>query len=111
MRQDSVMGLVVTLRMGDGAVLAGLTDPSGGTFDAAGDFDGLIGSKDLPVLGGLDPYGDADLPRSAIPGLLADIERASSGSSGVLTRGLQRLEHMARLCLGDSSLALHFEGD
>jgi hypothetical protein len=34
-----------------------LPDRNGGTFDAAGDFDALLGSPNLPVLGSIDPFG------------------------------------------------------
>lgn len=48
----------------------GAPDPSGGTFDAAGDFDrfidesyiGRTGDWDLPTLSRVDPYAATEMP-------------------------------------------------
>jgi hypothetical protein len=101
----------VTLRRADGTVLRDLPDPAGGTFDAAGDFEDLFGSADLPVLGALDPYDDTELSRSLIPGLLTDLHRAIPLAAGSRKRGLARLQVMAERCQSDASLRLHLTGD
>jgi hypothetical protein len=51
-------------------------DPSGGTFDAAGDFDRLLGREALSVLGSVDPHTDTAMVSSEMPALLRDIESA-----------------------------------
>jgi hypothetical protein len=110
-RQTGVVALVVTLRRTDGSVVRALTDPSGGTFDAAGDFDELLDSSDLPFLGAIDPYDDTTVGAAATAGLLADVDRALLTATGMTGRGLLRLRVMAELCRSDGSLTLRFEGD
>jgi hypothetical protein len=57
------MGLVAQVRDADGRRVA-LDDPSGGRFDAAGDFDRLIPARSthLPLLSSPDPYGEWLVP-------------------------------------------------
>ena len=105
------MGVEVTLHR-DGERLSGLPDPNGGSFDAAGDFDALIGSSDLPILGSLDPYSDATLDALLIDDLIADVDNAlETARPGPLLRGLRRLRVMAEMVKADESLTLHLLGD
>lgn len=57
--------IYVELRDLKGRPRTGLPDPSGGTFDAAGDFDRFIDQPPfglvpdgLPILESVDPFGD-----------------------------------------------------
>lgn len=105
------VGIEVTLHR-DGKRLSGLPDPNGGSFDAAGDFDELVGSPDLPILGSLDPYGDVTLGAVKMAHLIADVDRALQGTrSGPHRRGLRRLRMMAEMVQTDASLTLHVVGD
>ena len=70
------MPIEVALHRSNGERVSGLADPNGGTFDAAGDFDALLGSPDLPVLGGLDPYAIVTLDAATMPGLISDVDNA-----------------------------------
>ena len=67
------MGIQVELRR-DGGQVRALPDPSGGTFDAAGDFDRLIPREDpaFPMLGRVDPHGDLRLDASDMAVLLSE---------------------------------------
>lgn len=104
-------GIEVTVQR-VGQRLSGLPDPNGGSFDAAGDFDELVGSSDLPILGTLDPYGDVTLGATMMADLIADVDRALQGSrSGPQLRGLRRLRVMAEMVQTDASLTLHVVGD
>jgi hypothetical protein len=107
------MAMVVTLRTPDGFVIRKLPDPSGGTFDAAGDFDDLLGQPDqLPVLAAIDPYEDTIVLATNVEALLADIEAALLKSQpGPQQRGLLRLREMARRCRDGHHLTLVFQGD
>ena len=49
------VALYITLRDGDGAVVRGMPDLFGGTFDASGEFDALVQADISPMLTGLDP--------------------------------------------------------
>jgi hypothetical protein len=106
------VGIQVTLRRADGRPLRGLADPNGGTFDAAGDFDDMLGSPDLPVLGGMDPYGETTFDARQTIALIADVDSAlGHAKPGPETRGLHRLRAMAEMCQTDESLTLHVLGD
>jgi hypothetical protein len=86
--------------------------PSGGAFDAARDFDALVGSSELPIIGNLDPYGDALLGAMTMADLIADLDRAlAMAGPGPQRRGLRRLRVMAKMVQADASLALHVVGD
>jgi hypothetical protein len=105
------MGIEVTLQR-DGKRLSGLPDPNGGSFDAAGDFDELVGASDLPILGTLDPYGDVTLGAMMMAELIADVDQALQRSRpGPQLRGLRRLRVMAEMVQTDASLTLHAVGD
>jgi hypothetical protein len=106
------MAIWVELRGREGTPIRGIADPSGGTFDAAGDFDRFIGSPTLPTLGSIDPYADTTLVSPEMPGLLHDIQVAlGSAREGPEVRGLMRLESLARHCQEDLSTHLVFVGD
>ncbi len=106
------MGIDVTLRRGDGPPLCRLPDPNGGTFDAAGDFDALLGASDLPVLGTIHAYGDTTFDGAQMATLIAEVDSALSRTElGPQARGLRRLRAMAEMCQADESLILHFCGD
>lgn len=105
------MALDVTLRRADGSVVRALPDPSGGTFEAAGDFDELLDLPDLPFLGAISPYSDTTVGAAAMAGLLEDVNRALQAATGMTARGLLRLRVLAELCRSDRSLTLRFEGD
>jgi hypothetical protein len=106
------MGIEVTLWRGDGRRLTGLPDPSGGTFDAAGDFDSLLDSSDLPVLGSIDPYGETTLNARHAAGLIREVDSVlDNPRGGPEARGLRRLRAMAEMCQTDQSLTLRAVGD
>jgi len=106
------MGIEVTLHRRDGERVSGLPDPNGGAFDAAGDFDALIDSPDLPILGSFDPYGDATLGAMTMADLIADVDNAlATTCPGPQLRGLRRLRVMAEMVQADGSLTLHVLGD
>jgi hypothetical protein len=106
------MGIEVTLHRRDGGRVSGLADPNGGAFDAAGDFDALVGSSDLQIIGNLDPYGAATLGVRIMADLIVDVETAiESARPGPQLRGLRRLRVLAEMVQADESLTLHVVGD
>ena len=106
------MPLVVEPRTRGGRIVRGIPDPSGGTFDAAGDFDQLLDDDSYPTIRQVDPFGVSTLGSAALPSLLADITAAlQKARPGVETRGLLRLRRLAELCLGDRELRLVVVGD
>ncbi|QIG44874.1 hypothetical protein G5V58_20680 [Nocardioides anomalus] len=106
------MGVRVMLHRRDGELVRALPDPGGGTFDAACDFDALIGSATLPTIGGLDPHGDATLGGLTMADLIADVDNAlESARPGPRLRGLRRLRAMAEMVQADESLTLRVVGD
>ncbi|WP_395695348.1 hypothetical protein [Nocardioides sp.] len=105
------MGIEVTLHR-DGERLSGLPDPNGGSFAAAGDFDELLGSPELPFIGALDPYGDATLSHLVMDDLIADVNVAlARARPGRQLRGLRRLRVMAEMVKAQKSLTLRVLGD
>lgn len=100
-------------REASGVVVRALPDPSGGTFDAAGDFDRFLDDRTTyPALGSIDPYADVILDRSLLPQLLADVDAATSEAvEGREARGLRRLRVLAERCLADDALTLVVIGD
>jgi hypothetical protein len=77
------VAIVITLEL-DGQAQT-VADPSGGTCDAAGDFDRLLPfPNDLPMLSRLDPYGDVTFTTAAMKELRDEvqmvIDRAADGS-------------------------------
>lgn len=108
------MGIWVELRDETGRAVRGLPDPSGGTFDAAGDFDRFIDhppydqvAAGLPVLQSIDPYDDTYMPSGVMARLIADVVTALPlVNDGPERRGLLRLRVLAERCsrLPESSL-------
>lgn len=110
------MGFYITLRDAEGAVVRGLTDPLGGTFDAAGDFDDLLGNNATPRLNALDPSlpsGEMARLAAEVDFLLASIPETGQGPGrrGAAWRGLMRFRAMVERCSADSRTTLLIEGD
>ncbi|GAA1615861.1 hypothetical protein [Actinoplanes couchii] len=106
------MGIQVEFWRG-GERIRGLPDPAGGVFDAAGDFDRLLGewAHRFPLLGAVDPCGETSFGPERMAGLLAEIDvLAEQARDDVARRGLMRLRVMAQRC-GDVSERLVFVGD
>jgi hypothetical protein len=107
------MGLVAEVRGADGRRVA-FDDPSGGTFDAAGDFDRLIPADrpDLPALSALDPYGNWTVPFDRLSELGAEVSSIrGEARPGRERRGLDRLAALINACLARPDLTLVFLGD
>lgn len=68
------MGLHITLRNADGAVVRDIPDPFGGTFDASGDFDDLLNRGVTPMLDRIDPLGETSLASSEMEDLAAEVD-------------------------------------
>jgi hypothetical protein len=113
------MAIHVELRDRSGRARVGFPDPSGGTFDAAGDFDRFIdqppyglASNGLPTLESVDPFGDTKLPSGVMGRLIADCGRALKvAKEGPERRGLLRLRVLAEECSRDPESALFWVGD
>lgn len=112
--------MYVELRDEGGRVVRGLPDPSGGTFDAAGDFDrffdesypGHRSDLELGTLGAVDPYATTEMGPDGMGSLLADIELALSVTkAGPERRGLLRLQVMAETCAGLPGSTMTWIGD
>jgi hypothetical protein len=106
------MGIQVEFHVADKRVRA-LPDPSGGSFDAAGDFDRLVSRADpaLPLLGGLDPHGETQVGAGQMEPLVAEIALLlTRATSGAEYRGLMRLHTMALRCAEEQGELL-FIGD
>jgi hypothetical protein len=96
----------------NGQPIAGLEDPSGGHFDAAGDFDRLIPNAEFPTLSKVDVFGDLELRPVAMPALIAEIDKLSpTGRPGPEQRGLLRLRALAEKCAETPASVLVFHGD
>jgi hypothetical protein len=109
----TAVGLVAEARDADGHRVA-LDDPSGGSFDAAGDFDRLIPADDaaLPMLSGIDPYAIWTVPADRLPALASEVSSARAGARpGHEERGMNRLAALIEACLGDPGLTLVLVGD
>lgn len=105
------MGIRAHLQL-NGQPIAGLEDPSGGHFDAAGDFDRLIPNAELPTLNTVDPFGDCELHPAAMPALIADVDRLlATARPGPEQRGLLRLRVIAGKCAKTPASVLVFRGD
>ena len=124
------MGVDFVLRLADGTSPVTLPDPSGGTFDAAGDFDRLLfGSRHrLQVLDRADRHGDDILfTHDESEDVLRDVEvllkveegrdeegRSSEepgGRRGSARRGLLRLREMAAFCRDHPGSTIVQSGD
>jgi hypothetical protein len=102
----------VELRTERGDAVRNLSDPSGGTFDAAGDFDRLLGGTD-GLLRYVDPYGDTVFNGIQAADLVGEIERlaTSDNVTDLERRGLDRLRVMAERCRDAVHLYIWFIGD
>ena len=107
------MGVYAIVLDLDGREIRGLTDPAGGTFDAAGDFDRLLDRVPSAVtLATVDPYGDRSLSRDDAAALLRELPAVfQQAQEGPERRGVARLAVLAALCESDPSLTLRFIGD
>ena len=112
------MGIYVELRDEAGRPVTGLSDPSGGTFDAAGDFDRFLDQHpydeipDLPVLQFIDPFGTSVMASGDMARLIGDCDRAlPAAKDGPERRGLLRLRVLAEECSRRPATALHWTGD
>jgi hypothetical protein len=106
------MPILVELRGRDGTPVRGLEDPSGGTFDAAGDFDRLVEESSYPALASIDLNAETIWQGPSVRALLEDIDRALlAAKDGAERRGLLRLRVLAERCRDDNDLALAFIGD
>lgn len=104
------MGIQVELRLGGSPVRA-LPDPSGGSFDRAGDFDRLLRHHRSALLGRLDPHGETSLDHGVMPALIAEIDvLLEHAAPGPERRGLLRLRTLATHCAEDRG-RLVFTGD
>lgn len=110
----------VELRAANGLQVRMMPDPSGGTFDASGDFDRFIDEAftehdedlDLPVMRSVDPYGDTEMKADVMPSLLRDIANAIPlATGGTELRGLLRLRVMAEQCAAHPGTSLVWLGD
>jgi len=115
-----MVGLYTALRDGDGAVVRGMSDPFGGTFDASGDFDDLLNQGASPLLDEVDPYGVTTLSSSEMTALAAEVDALLAtipergrvrGRAGMAWRGLTRFRVMVGLCGTDSRFTLNCVGD
>jgi hypothetical protein len=96
----------------NGQSIAELEDPSGGHFDAAGDFDRLVPNAGLPTLNQADPFGDLELRPAAMPPLIAEIGTLlAAARPGPEQRGLLRLRALAETCAETPGSVLVFRGD
>lgn len=112
--------MYVVLRAAEGHEVRGLPDPSGGVFDAAGDFDRFFDDSylgydkrlDLPRMRSVDPYGDTEMAAAAMPSLLRDIANViPHAREGSELRGLLRLRVMAEQCAAQPGASLVWLGD
>ena len=97
-----------------------MSDPTGGTFDAAGDFDRLIdeayfGRRDdwnFPTLRRVDPYASTTMNSGDMAGLLDDIARVVPDANlGPELRGILRLQAMAGTCEQAPDAVMVWMGD
>jgi hypothetical protein len=107
------MPIVIEVRTERGERITGFADPSGGTFDAAGDFDRLIPTEEPALLSGVDPYGDTVfnfVQANRVTREVADL-LARDDLSDRERRGLARLQVLADEVSSGTHLYLWFVGD
>jgi hypothetical protein len=105
---------IVVVMHASGALVTGLPDPSGGVFDAAGDFDRLIPPDNhaFPLLSQVDPYGRMELPSVTMSELIAEVDAlVPIAREGSEQRGLLRLRALASACACEAASCLIFTGD
>jgi len=102
---------MVTLEVNGQVVV--LTDPSGGEFNAAGDFDRLLPfSPNLLLLSRIDPYGDVEFGSSDMPAIHDEAEGlVGLAREGPERRGLLRLQVLAAHGSRIPGSVLRFLGD
>ena len=109
------MGVAAVLVDDGGRERRGLADPAGGTFDAAGDFDRLLGDRELAnlqVWTTIDVDGDTELSHDEAAQLLQELPDVFARSrQGPERRGLMRLQAICELCAASSRLGVRFIGD
>lgn len=113
------VAIYVELRDEAGCAVLGLPDPSGGTFDAAGDFDRFVDQPPyghvaggVPILESVDPFGETIMPFGAMAGLIADCVRVTAvAHDGPERRGLLRLRVLAEECSRRPGFTLVWIGD
>jgi hypothetical protein len=106
------MGIYAELKVCGRVVV--LADPSGGTFNAAGDFDRLLPvPKDaFPVLARLEPYRNVVIPDTDLMALASEVARLlKRADAGPEHRGLLRLRALAVAGQGEPGAELRFVGD
>ena len=113
------VALYVELRDEAGGVVKQLPDPSGGTFDAAGDFDRFVDSYPydrvpggLPMLASVDLFDDTVMPSAVMARLISDcVQALALAKEGTERRGLLRLRVLAEECSRRPGSALYWIGD
>jgi hypothetical protein len=91
-----------------------LADPSGGTFNAAGDFDRLlpVPGDDFPVLARVEPYSDVVISGTDLAALAFEAARLLKlADTGPEQRGLLRLRALAVAGQDEPDAELWFIGD
>jgi len=90
-----------------------LPDPHGGRFEAAGDFDRLLGEREgFPLWSSIDPYEDTVLGASVMPALVEELRQLLGlAREGKERRGLQRLLVMAEHVSKERDSQIVFIGD
>jgi len=119
------MPIDFVLRLADGTSPVTLQDPGSGTFNAAGDFDGVLftSSNALEVLSKADAHGDnVVFTHGEADGMLRDIEILLArhvelhgpdpqGYRASARRGLLRLREMATFCRDHPGSTIVQNGD
>jgi hypothetical protein len=91
-----------------------IADPSGGSCNAAGDFDRLLPVNDpaLPVLARVDPHGDLRISGANIDAVTAEADiLLQRAASELERRGLLRLRALATAGQAEPEAVLWFVGD
>ena len=113
------MGVVFTLDV-DGRVVT-LSDPAGGTFNAAGDFDRLLPletqlpvsiSVELPTLRRIDPYGEVTFDLGDMTAIAREASALRAhAKEGAEQRGIDRLRALAERGIREPGSVLRAVGD
>lgn len=108
---DHSVGIWIELR-DEGDKVIRLPDPSGGTFDAAGDIDRFFEWGSSPVFGRVSTEDTTEMASSGIRSLIEEVDRLLPGSKdGPERRGLLRLKALAEVCSDRPGTKLMFYGD
>jgi hypothetical protein len=107
------VGVRAVLIDGDGRQVRSIADPGGGTFDAAGDFDRLLGRMPgAATWSAIDPYDTTTIGGPEASALLQELPLvAQRANEGAEQRGLARLALLAELCESNNGMTLRFVGD